>query len=176
MSGLCTAVLVEGDSDRLAIEALARRYDVDLDGHRVEVITMGGATNVRAFVKRLGPIGEGRRVLGLCDRQETGWFRRVLDPADIFVCDADLEDELIRALGIDAMLAFIDAQGEGDSFRTMQRQPAQRDRSVADQLHRFIGAKSGRKSRYAPRLVDAMQLERTPKPLAALVAAISALP
>ena len=41
------------------------------------------------------------------------------------VCEADLEDELMRALGTAGVMSIIDAQGELDSFRIFQNQPAQ---------------------------------------------------
>jgi hypothetical protein len=59
----------------------------------------------------------------------------------------------------------VEAQGELGSFRTFQRQPAQRERSVHEQLHRFMGTRSGRKSRYARVLVDALDLANVPEPL-----------
>jgi predicted ATP-dependent endonuclease of OLD family len=47
-------VLVEGDSDRMALHALARRAGRDLAGERVHVVAMGGVTNTRAVrVRRL---------------------------------------------------------------------------------------------------------------------------
>ena len=90
-------------------------------------------------------------------------------PAGLFVCDADLEDELIRAIGTDAMRAFIDDQGEGQAFDAFQRQPFQRGRPVAAQLRRFIGTKSGRKIRYGAALVDAIPLTAMPPPLTGLL-------
>jgi hypothetical protein len=81
------------------------------------------------------------------------------------VCDRDLEDELIRALGADAVVDVVARQGELRSFRTLQRQPAQEGRSVEARLHRFLGSKGGRKVRYGRLLVDALDLDRVPDPL-----------
>jgi hypothetical protein len=86
-----------------------------------------------------------------------------------FVCCRDLEDELIRALGTDAVLAVVEANGELRAFRTMQSQPAQRGHTVEEQLHRFIGTKSGRKARYARALVEALDLAHVPAPLSRLL-------
>jgi hypothetical protein len=88
------------------------------------------------------------------------------------VCDADLEDELIRALGVEAVEAVVAALGELTALRTMQRQPAQRDRRREQQLRRFMGTRSGRKVRYASALVDALDLARVPPPLDRLLAAV----
>ncbi|WP_354513557.1 hypothetical protein [Paenarthrobacter sp. 4246] len=86
------------------------------------------------------------------------------------VCDADLEDELIQCLGIDAVLEVIEAQGDLASFKLLQRQPSLRDRSVEGQLRRFFGGRSGNKIRYAPLLVSALPADKAPPPLAHLVA------
>lgn len=78
---------------------------------------------------------------------------------------ADLEDELIRALGIAGTERVVEAAGELPSLRRMQRQPAQLDRPPQDRLRRFVGTRSGRKIRYGRLLVDALDLELTPAPL-----------
>ncbi len=85
------------------------------------------------------------------------------------MCEADLEEELIRALGVPAVERVIEAQGELGSFRILQRQPAQRARRVEDQLRRFIGTKSGRKIRYGRLMVEALDLDRVPRPLDAVL-------
>jgi hypothetical protein len=48
-------VLVEGLSDRLALEALARRRGRDLAADGVAVIAMHGATNLGRYLERYGP-------------------------------------------------------------------------------------------------------------------------
>jgi hypothetical protein len=140
---------------------------------------MGGATNVARFVDRFGPRGLGVRLAGLCDAAEEGHFRRALERAGLgsglsragmealgfYVCTADLEDELIRALGTDAVERVIEAQGELRSFRLFQRQPAQQAQSPQGQLHRFMGTRSGRKSQYARLLVGALDPGSVPRPL-----------
>ena len=62
-----------------------------------------------------------------------------MEQLGFYVCDPDLEAELIRALGPDAVEAVLEAQKELGSFRTFQRQPAQRERPVEKQLQRFMG-------------------------------------
>lgn len=147
---------------------------------------MGGATNARGFLERFGPNGLGLRVAGLCDANEEGWFRRGLERAGFgpvpsrthmeamgfYVCDADLEDELIRAVGVEGMEALIDGQGELASFRVMQRQPAQRGRAVDQQLRRFMGARSGHKLQYGRLLAEAVELAAIPEPLVQVLAAV----
>jgi hypothetical protein len=177
-------VLVEGMSDRLALEMLARRRGRDLAAGGVAVIAMHGVTNIGRYLERYGPGGLDVELAGLCDAAEenyvqralrhagigTGASRAAMEAAGFFVCTLDLEDELIRALGTEPVERIIEAQGELRSLRTLQRQPAQRSRSPQDQLRRFISGRSGNKHRYAPLLVGAMDLNGAPQPLDGVLA------
>jgi hypothetical protein len=87
-----------------------------------------------------------------------------------YVCVADLEDELIRSLGAAAVERVIDAQGDLESFRTFQKQPAWRGRTNEEQLRRFLGTRGGRKIQSAAMLVDALDLAQVPRPLDRLLA------
>ncbi len=174
-----TVVLVEGLSDRVALETLAGRRGRDLADETVHVVPMGGATNIGSFLDVFGPAGYDVRLAGLYDAAEEGTIQRGLVRAGLgdnltrsemerlgfFMCDVDLEDELIRALGTTAVEEVIKGQGELGSWRTFQNQPAHRGRATASQLRRFMGTRSGRKARYASLLVDALDLERVPRPL-----------
>lgn len=170
-------VLVEGVSDQRAVEALAARRGRDLEADGVAVVPIGGAGNIRRFLDVLMP--QGIRLAGLCDAAEEDDFRLAFkragggDDAGLYVCDADLEDELIRCLGTAHVERLIDAQGELGSFRTFQRQPAQRARSIEAQLRRFMGTRGGRKIQYAPVLVDALDLAHVPQPLDGVLAHVS---
>jgi hypothetical protein len=167
-------VLVEGLSDKAALETLAARRGRDLGREGVRVAAMGGATNIGHFLGLFGPRGLDLGLAGLCDEGEEADFRRGLERAGLggglaangfFVCVADLEDELIRALGTGAVEELIDAQGEAGSFRTFVKQPAQRERTRQQQLRRFLGTRSGRKIRYGRVLAGALDLARVPLPL-----------
>jgi hypothetical protein len=172
-------VLVEGVSDQRALETLAARRGFGLEREGVRVVPIGGAGNIGRALGRYGPAGFGVRLSGLCDDGEEGDFVRGLERAGLgaglarvdlerlgfFVCVADLEDELIRALGADATVAVIRAQGELAAFQTFQKQPAWRDRAIEEQLRRFLGTFSGRKIRSAVALVEALDLDRVPRPL-----------
>lgn len=176
-------VLVEGRSDQIALETLAARRRLDL-ADEVEILPIGGATGIGRFLDRYGPHGDDRRLAGLCDVAEEPLWRYHLERAGIggrldgigmerigfFVCRADLEDELIRSLGVAGVEAVIEDQGELGSFRTMQRQPAQRGRTVEAQLRRFMGTHSGRKLKYARLLVEALDLDAVPRPLDGVLA------
>ena len=174
-----TVVLVEGSSDQVALEAVAARRGRDLAAEGIAVVPMGGARNIGRFLELFGPRGLNLRLAGLCDAPEEGDFRRGLERAGLgsnlgradmealgfYVCVADLEDELIRCLGVACVEQVIDAQGELGSFRTFQQQPAWQGRGSQAQLRRFIGTHSGRKLRYARLLVDALELTSVPRPL-----------
>lgn len=182
-----SVILVEGISDRRALETLAARRGRDLAGEGVAVVAIGGSKNIARAVERFGPAGLGLRLAGLCDAGEERDYRRGLERAGLgheltrdrleslgfFVCVLDLEDELIRALGAEAVGSVIEAQGELDAFRTFLRQPQWRDRPRPEQLRRFLGTFGGRKIRSATALVDALPLEAVPRPLDAVLAAVS---
>ena len=175
--GVRTAVLLEGLSDAAAVEALAARRGRDLAAEGVCVLPMGGAMNIGRFARLLGPPGLGLRLTGLCDEGERGYYARGLEragagQAEFFVCAADLEDELIRALGVDRVEELVRAEGELRPLRTFLNQPAQRDRSAQERLRRFLGTKKGRKIRYGRVLVEALQPERVPAPLDALLTGV----
>ena len=172
---MSAVVLVEGPSDAAVLGVLARR--LGLDTPELSVVSMGGVTNTGRY---LGDHAAqpGTTVAGLCDRGEVrfvaGALRRLghrvegrddLAAYGFFVCDADLEDELIRALGTAAVVDVIEQEGELGRLRTFQNQPFQRTRPLHDQLHRFAGTKSGRKVRLAAALASALDLDAVPAPL-----------
>ncbi|MEW1603574.1 TOPRIM nucleotidyl transferase/hydrolase domain-containing protein [Streptomyces sp. NPDC093808] len=172
-----TAVLLEGASDAAAVDALAAHHGRDLATEGICVLPMGGATNVGRFAGLLGPSGLDLRLTGLCDARERGYYVRALgrahaSPHDLFVCAADLEDELIRALGEERVAELIEAEGDLRPLRTFLRQPAQRDRTARQRLRRFLGTKKGRKIHYGRVLVEALDPARTPAPLAGLLAGL----
>ncbi|HEY9064728.1 MAG TPA: ATP-dependent endonuclease [Burkholderiaceae bacterium] len=169
-------ILVEGWSDQAALEALARRRGRDLKAEGIVVMPIGGATNVQRFAQALGPHGLGVQLAGLCDIAELRHVRQSLERAGVVIgagtgdhgfhaCDADLEDELIRALGTAAVERVLDAEGDLASFRRFQDQPGQRGRDLHAQLRRFLGTRAGRKVRYGALLVDALDLDRVPRAL-----------
>ena len=58
-AGARTIVLVEGISDQIAVEALARRYDRDLAGEQIVILPVGGAHGARRYLRQFGPEGAG---------------------------------------------------------------------------------------------------------------------
>lgn len=183
MSTPRVVVLVEGDSDRVALHAVARRTGRDLSDEGVEVVAMGGITNTRACAARYGPHGLDLPLAGLYDAADEAKLRRglvaaglaALEPDDLpalgfYKCSADLEDELIRALGVEAVEDVIEAAGEGRSLRLLSGMPVQRTWSREAVLRRFLGSRSGRKSRYAALFVEALKPDEIPEPLTAVLA------
>jgi hypothetical protein len=160
------------------VHALAGRRGHDLASEGVEIVPMGGATNIGHYLELYGPHGLGVPVAGLCDAGEEQDFRRGLERAGLgtdlakagfFVCVADLEDELIRSLGVDAVEEVVAARGELGSFRTFQKQPAHRGEASTGQLRRFMGTRSGRKIEYGRLLAQALDPARLPRPLEGLL-------
>ncbi|QWF22449.1 hypothetical protein KM427_01480 [Nocardioides sp. LMS-CY] len=176
-------VLVEGDSDRCAVHALARLLGHDLSAHGVAVVAMGGITNLRSSALRFGPRGLDLPLAGLYDAPEEHVVRRGLRAAGLtvtrdlgalsalgfFACTADLEDELIRALGVPAVERVIGDAGETRSLDLLAAMPAQRSWTRTEVLRRFLGSKAGRKARYAGSLTDALEPDRVPAPLAGVL-------
>ncbi|MEV8526566.1 TOPRIM nucleotidyl transferase/hydrolase domain-containing protein [Streptomyces sp. NPDC052000] len=171
------AVLLEGPSDVAAVDALAASRGRNLADEGVCVLAMGGAMSIGRFADRLGPPGLGLRLAGLCDEGERGFYTRGLERAGapregFFVCAADLEDELIRALGVPRVVELVRAEGDLRPLETFLRQPAQRGRIAGQQLRRFFGTKKGRKIHYGRVLVEALDPDRAPAPLTGLLAAL----
>lgn len=187
------AVLVEGPSDAVVLEVLAAARGIRFA--RLEaagaldaaLIAMGGVTNTRRELLRLRALHPGIRVLGLCDAPEARFVAGALheaggavtgtdelEAAGFFVCEADLEDELIRALGAEEVRDAVVALGEGAGFDRFRRQPWWRDRPLADQLHRFAGSGAGRKLALARELAHRLGPTTTPRPLAGLLDRVEA--
>ncbi|MFZ0013698.1 MAG: TOPRIM nucleotidyl transferase/hydrolase domain-containing protein [Acidimicrobiia bacterium] len=179
-----TVILVEGMSDQAAVETLALQQGRDLAQERVSVLAVGGVTNFARFVELLGPHGHALRLAGLYDVAEEpqvesalsagglgrGHDRLGLEDLGFYAAVRDLEDELIRSLGPERVERVIDDLGERRMWRSFRNQPAQRHRATGEQLHRFMGTKSGRKIRYGSALVAALEPEDVPRPLELVLA------
>lgn len=160
-------VLVEGPSDAAALRVLAVARGV---ADTLEVVDMGGATNAARQARRLRASYDDPVLLGLCDAREQRFLERV-DPglAGVFVCEEDLEDELIRALGPETVLDVLAGLGDLARFRTFQAQPEWRGRPEHDQLRRFAGTRSGRKTALAAALAARLEPATTPEVLVRLL-------
>lgn len=173
--GVKAVVLVEGLSDQAALEALASRRGVDLAEEEISVVPIGGAQAITRYLERFRDV----KLAGLCDEAEAPQFRRGLERAGLgsnltriemerlgfYVCEVDLEDELIRAVGAEGVLRVAAQQGDLTRFRTLQKQPSWRERPVEEQLRRWMGSGGRRKIRYARLLVEALEPAAVPRPL-----------
>jgi hypothetical protein len=183
-------VLVEGISDQHALEALAGRQGRDLEAEGIVIVPIGGAHAITRYLERFGPAGAGLNIVGLCDAGEAPYVQRGLsasglgspqnrtdmEQAKFFVCEEDLEDELIRASGHEAIEALLDSQGDLGSFQIFPQQPAWREGGFEAQMRRWLGAGARRKIRYARLLVLALDLDHMPRPLTAVLAATETAP
>ncbi|MFG2811706.1 TOPRIM nucleotidyl transferase/hydrolase domain-containing protein [Streptomyces sp. NPDC048410] len=170
-------VLLEGPSDAAAVTALAARRGRDLAADGICVLPMGGAMNVGHFARLLGPPGLDLRLTGMCDEAEYRYYVRGLERAGaprhgFQVCVADLEEELIRALGVTRVRDLVRAEGDLRSLEIFLGQPAQRDRTPQQQLRRFLGTKKGRKIHYGRVLAEALDPDQVPAPLESLLASL----
>ena len=182
-----TLVLVEGDSDAAAIRALAGLIGCDLGLNHIHICPAAGVTNYSRVLGDLVREHPDAALCGMYDAADERHVRRALaravSPASeeepletfgFFACVADLEDELIRALGAEAVEGVLEAEGELKSFRRFQAMPQHRRSPVQHQLRRFLGTRATRKIRSAQRLVEAMDLGRLPHPLVQLAARLRA--
>ncbi len=164
-------VLVEGPSDRIALETLAACRGRDLAAEGVTVVAIGGAQAIERTLRGLGVA----RVAGLYDVAEERAVMRGLERAGrradgFFACDPDLEGELVRALGTERMLELVEARGQLGAFTTYRKQPAQRAKPLDAQLHGWL---HNWKIRYAAPLVEALDLDRVPRPLEQVLAHVA---
>ena len=176
-------MLVEGASDKLALEALAARRGYHLEAEGVAIVSIGGAQALGNTLRAIRARVPEPKVAGLCDSREEAGFRRALERAGLgsaltretmeavgfFVCDPDLEGELIRALGAAGVEAVLQRNGNLTSFRTFQKQPQWQGRPTEEQLRRFFGSSAG-KIKYASLLVEALDLDHVPRPLDSVLA------
>ena len=171
-------VLVEGESDAAAVATLAARYGIG--SARLQPIVAFGVTNFRRILTELAARRPRVRVVGLYDDPEEHVVRHALEAGGLdtrrgrgglehlgfHACVADLEDEFIRAIGVDGVEQLIEREGELPSLRRFQAQPAQQrspGRPAAPAVHGHEvdaqdplrrsprrGGRSARRSRPAP--------------------------
>ena len=183
LDGASCLILVEGISDQVALETLAARRGRDLAAEGVAIVAIGGAQ----------AIGNVLHTIQAAERRNAGWpacatqarsmtsaarleqaglgsdlTRERMEELGFYVCDADLEDELIRALGAAAVESVLTRNGDLPSSEPSRSSPMA-GRPTEDQLRRFFGSSAG-KIKYARLLVDPLDLARVPRPLDGVLA------
>ena len=171
-------ILVEGVADRLALLTLARRQNRNLDSEQTSVVALHGAGTIGSFLRLLGPNGLKLKLAGLCDEdKESDWIKKLeqngfgsgltrstLASLGFFVSVRDLEDELVRALGSAEVEKVVDAQGETATLSTFAGQPDKKGKPLDEVLRLFLQSRD-RKVRYAPLLVEALDMAKVPQVL-----------
>lgn len=181
-------VLLEGPSDVAALAAVLERREPVVPATAYRLVDMGGVTNTATHLRSAVAARPEPAVLGLCDERES-WVvvralqqqgRAVAGEHDLaaqgfFVCRRDLEEELIRALGVQECLRLLARTGLAHRFRSFSSQRAWVARPVEERLHRFAGVASGRKIHLAREMAAALPADRVPPPIDGLVAAVGRL-
>ena len=83
----------------------------------------------------------------------------------------DIEDELLRAVGVPRVEELLAAQGELQTFRNFQNQPAWRGRPAAEGLPRWLQSADRRRYRYLPLLVEMLEPNEIPRRSSGVLAA-----
>jgi predicted ATPase len=170
-----TVILLEGYSDLLAVRVLARALDVDLDARGVSLLSLDGADSIVHYLSLFGPAGLGLTLRGLCDADHEETWRARLQDAGIEateraamnavgfqVADADLEEELIDALGTQRVSELIEEENAEQAFTNFAQQAATAGLSLAEQQHDFLHKKN---VRWAPVLAADLSAGDVPQPI-----------
>jgi len=185
-----TIVVVEGVTDQLALTLAARRFGRDLEAEGVSVVAINGAHAIGRYLRRLTAeeprptlaglydAGEEEVVAAALERAGYGAFldRSGLERAGFFACNADLEDELVRAAGEALLARLIELEGDAQPWHTFQRQRAWQGRPPDQQFRRFIRSVSNRNSRYVRAIVETIDPSRLPRPLRLLLDHVNPVP
>ena len=173
-------VLVEGYSDRVVLLHLALRCGRNLDGEGVSIVAMDGGSGLGTYLRLYGAAGLKLAVLGLCDEdKEAKWLTElqgagfaVADRASMknvgfVVCQRDLEEEFVLALGVPATEAVITKEGKDSMLSTFRKQATYSALPPDQQLRHFLHKDN---TQWAVPLVDALDLKNIPVALNAILA------
>lgn len=173
-------VLLESANDVAAVQVFARKLEIDTSA--AEFVNLQGTTNIGRIMKDIRQVRSDADVVGLCDAADTRSAEKALnddglpvqDATDLpmygfFVCERDLEDELIRALGADAARTALLNSGLASKFDALRTQPEWADKSIAEQVDKFCHSASGRKELAAAVLADAVPADAIPEPVSMLL-------
>lgn len=178
-----TLVLVEGVTDVLALTLAARRLGRDLEAAGVSVVPINGAHAISRFLERMAADKPRPNIAGLYDEGEEDVIRAALRRAGygpaleagdlerigFFACRADLEDELVRAAGVQLISRLIELEGDRQAWHTFRVQHAWQGRPMEQQFRRFMRSQSERNSRYIRATIEAIDPSKLPRPLRRLL-------
>lgn len=99
-------ILVEGPSEEIITRRVAELRGINLDREDISIVSLGAANNFPNAYNLFGPNGFNIAVSSLVDKAEAhllastlGVNEDQLATNNVVICDADLENEYIRALG-----------------------------------------------------------------------------
>ena len=168
-------LLVEGESDKAALQTLATRFGVDVVADDITISVINGAGNFGRAIAEAA--AQGHRVGGLYDEGEERFVAGALNRQEgedltrqgFFACRRDLEDELIRAIGVAAITPLLESKSDLKGFRAFQGQEAHSSAEPGEQLRRFISATGARKRDYAAVMAAEVAFEDVPEPMSGLI-------
>jgi putative ATP-dependent endonuclease of OLD family len=99
-------LLVEGRADRIVVMRVAELLGLELDRCGVSILELDGAGGVKSAIKLFGDNGFQTDLTVLIDADKAsetaaafGLQETALEEHGVFVCQRDLEDEYVRAMG-----------------------------------------------------------------------------
>ncbi len=154
----------------------------NLDGSGVSVLSLDGAGTIKHYLRLFGPQGLGVRLHGLCDEDAEGdWIDKLtnagidvasrsdLEEHGFYVCEPDLESELVAALGSTGVNQVIAEQSAEGTYNSFANQPSNSDKSEVEIQVSFCKLD---KVRWAPLLSSALAPTSVPSPIAGVLGGI----
>lgn len=176
-------ILVEGLSDVASLRALAASRGLDEAQHVFQLVSIGGVTTIRHHLNHLATEQPSARPAGLCDGPEERFFARALrygghqvesrqdmERLGFFVCERDLEEEVIRRSDPrPPRESWLTCGRSGGFARSSASRSGATDRSTSGSGD-SRGWHRERKVLLAERLAEMLTRATTRRPLSALVA------
>jgi predicted ATP-dependent endonuclease of OLD family len=172
-------IVVEGFSDLLALRTLTKLRGKDLDASGVSLLSLDGSGTFKHYLQLFGPEGLGVELRGLCDQDaERDWIEKLsaagigvadrasLEENGFFVCDPDLEAEMLSALEPTEITRVINEDGAEATFSSFASHPANSGLTEHEIQVAFF---KNEKVRWAPLFAAAMSPTALPQPIERLL-------
>ena len=179
-------VLVEGASDRIVLQRVAELTECDLDRLGVSVIELAGAGDVGYVLSLFGQNGFQVGLSFLIDQdavtataEKLGVAEADLEAHDVYVCQRDLEDEYVRAIGPPELWEAITRSGLFSANELRNCAPSGPDGVYSHcDIAGFCRKKSSYKLRSAIVVADVLDAEAAARlaPVTALLTSIATTP